>query len=84
MTPSAGLVLSTFLGTDQIDVTLGSSVTKDTMPTRHFATAAELGDEVMEARILGGIHYRFSTIVGKQLGTEVAEYALAKYFQPVP
>ena len=84
VTPALGLVLADFLGTDQIDLTLGSTVTKDTMPTRHYATAAEMGDEVMEARILGGIHYRNSTVVGKELGTKVAEYALDKFFQPVP
>ena len=84
VTPALGLVLTDFLGTDQIDLTLGSAVTKDTMPTRHYVTAAEMADEVMEARILGGIHYRNSTVVGKELGTKVAEYALDKFFQPVP
>ena len=84
VTPSAGLVLAEVLGTDQIDLTLGSSVTADTMPTRHYATADDLGNEVMEARILGGIHYRFSTLVGAELGRNVAEWALERYFQPAP
>ena len=65
ITPSAGLVLSKFLGTDQIDLTLSSTVTADTMPTRTYATVEDLASEVMEARILGGIHYRNSTKVGR-------------------
>jgi hypothetical protein len=84
VTPSAGEVLAAFLGSDQIDLTLASSVTADAMPTRHYATAADLGNEVMEARILGGIHYRFSTVVGSELGHNVADWALAHYFQPIP
>lgn len=59
-------------------------MTADAMPTRHYATAADLGNEVMEARILGGIHYRFSTLVGSELGRNVAAWALERYFQPVP
>jgi hypothetical protein len=38
----------------------------------------------MEARINGGIHYRFSTTVGRVLGDQVAEWALERHFQPVP
>jgi hypothetical protein len=75
-------VLAAMLGTDQIDLTLTSSVTADTMPTRHYATVEDLSNEVMEARILGGIHYRFSTLAGAELGRQVAEWALERYFQP--
>ncbi len=84
VTPSGGLVLSRFLGSDQIDLTLSSSVTKDTMPTRTYATVEDLATEVGEARILGGIHYRTSTTVGRALGEQVAEWALERHFQPVP
>jgi hypothetical protein len=84
ITPAAGLVLSRFLGSDQIDLTLSSTVTADTMPTRTYATVEDLAAEVMEARIAGGIHYRTSTTVGRALGDQVAEWALERYFQPVP
>jgi hypothetical protein len=84
ITPAAGLVLSRFLDSDQIDLTLSSTVTADTMPTRTYATVEDLANEVMEARIFGGIHYRFSTTVGRALGDQVAEWALERYFRPVP
>jgi hypothetical protein len=77
-------VLSKFLGTDQIDLTLSSTVTADTLPTQTFATVDDLATNVMNGRIFGGIHYRNSTIVGKALGDQVADWALARYFQPVP
>ncbi|MEZ4595616.1 MAG: hypothetical protein R3C32_01595 [Chloroflexota bacterium] len=84
MTPSGGLVLSRLLGTDQIGLTLASTTTADAMPTRTYATVEDLANEVMEARILGGIHYRASTIVGRAIGDQVAEWALERHFQPVP
>lgn len=84
ITPGAGMVLANFLGSDQIDLTLTSTVTADTMPTRTYATVEDLSAEVMEARINGGIHYRNSTIVGRAVGDQVAEWALERYFLPVP
>lgn len=83
-TPAAAHVIADVLGTDQIDVTFASSVTADTMPTRHYATVADLSQEVMDARIWGGIHYRFSTVVGEQIGRQVHDLALERHFQPIP
>lgn len=83
ITPSIGLVVANVLGTDEINMTLGSVPTAETMPTRTYATVEDLADEVMNARIWGGIHYRFSTDVGRALGEQVTDYALENYFQPV-
>ena len=55
-TGSQAAVLTAFLGTDQIDLDLTSSVTVDGMPTRHFATATDLTDEIENARTWGGVH----------------------------
>jgi hypothetical protein len=75
-------VLTAFLGTDQIDLTLPGIATADTMPSRHFATAADLLNEVENARVWGGIHFRNSTEVGAELGKSVADWALARDFLP--
>jgi hypothetical protein len=47
----------------------------------HFATVSDWLDEVANARVWGGIHYRFSTQAGVDLGTKVAQYDLANAFQ---
>jgi hypothetical protein len=39
--------------------------------------------EIVEARIWAGLHYRGADVNGKLLGTNVANYALENYFQPV-
>jgi hypothetical protein len=44
--------------------------------TRHFATVQDLRTEVENARVRAGLHYRFSTVAGVQLGKEVADYEL--------
>ena len=48
--------------------------------TRHFATADDLRAEVNDARIWGGVHYRFSVQAGSALGREVADYDLSHGF----
>jgi hypothetical protein len=68
--------IGAFLGTRQIELDLRSTVTTDTMPTRHYATVDDLIEEVQNARVWGGIHYRTSTATGAQLGDRVARWDL--------
>jgi hypothetical protein len=75
--------LSAFLGTRRIDLDMQSTVTADTMPTRHFDTVDELIGEIQNARVWAGIHYRGSTLVGSRLGDQVAQWDLQqRAFQP--
>jgi PAP2 superfamily len=81
LTSAMAEVLTEFLGTKRIDVTL-SSTTVATMPTRHFERARDLREEIIEARLWGGMHYRDSSIKGVALGRDVARYVLRHAFQP--
>jgi hypothetical protein len=74
-------VFSDFLGTDTINLTLTGTIVA-TMPTRHFATADDLRDEIVLARLWGGLHYRFSTDEGLKLGRRVAHFDLTHAFAP--
>jgi hypothetical protein len=80
VTSSQAEVFERFLGTRRIDLDLPGSIAE--MPTRHFATGDDLRREVANARVWGGIHFRFSTEVGAALGMRVAEWALAHEFRP--
>ena len=81
-TPATALMIANFLGTDAIDFTMESTVAG--RPTRHFATAAALSAEVQDARIWGGIHFRFSLDDGSAIGRSVYDYLSARYFKPSP
>jgi hypothetical protein len=50
---------------------------------RSFDTFSGAIGEIVEARIWAGLHYRGADLAGKALGTNVANYAMANYFQPV-
>jgi hypothetical protein len=52
-------------------------------PVRSFATFSQPLAELIEARIWAGLHYRSADVAGQVLGTNVANYAIANYFQAV-
>jgi hypothetical protein len=82
LTSAMAEVFSEFLGTRRIELTLTSTVVP-AMPTRHFERARDLREEIVEARLWGGLHYRFSSTAGLALGRQVARYDLDHAFEPV-
>jgi len=76
-------VFQRFLGTRRIHVDLRSFPEIPGMPVRHFATVSDIQRDVMNARVWGGMHFRFSNEVGGELGSRVAAWALDRFFRPV-
>jgi len=77
---AAATVLQLVLGNDLPEV----SMTSPALPgvTRRWATLKAYSDEVSSARIYGGIHYRFSTIVAQEMGRKIAELATTTMLLP--
>jgi hypothetical protein len=80
-------VFSTFLGTNRIDLDIhgfdAAGPVGNLDAVRHFDTTNELRNEIIDARVWGGLHYRFSGVAGVVLGRKVAKYDLGHAFQPV-
>jgi hypothetical protein len=51
--------------------------------TRTFSSFSQAVDEIVEARIWAGLHFRNADVQGVQLGTNVANFAAANYFEAV-
>jgi PAP2 superfamily len=51
--------------------------------TRTFSSFSQAVDEIVEARIWAGLHFRSADVQGVQLGTNVANFAAANYFESV-
>jgi hypothetical protein len=49
--------------------------------TRHFDTATQLREEIVNARLWAGVHYRESSAAGVHLGGKVAHYDLNHAFR---
>ncbi len=78
ITPAGGIVIARFLGTTRINFTV-PSVTG--LGDRSFATVQALTNEVGNARIWGGIHYRSAVRDGITIAKKTATYVLAHYFK---
>jgi hypothetical protein len=80
-------VFSEFLGTDRIDLDIhgfdAAGLAGNLDAVHHFDTADQLREEVVGARLWGGIHYRRSSEAGVHLGRKVAHYGLNHAFKPV-
>ena len=77
----AGVVQTVFGSADIPEVSItsptGGGVTHRWTNVRAFA------DEVSEARIWAGFHWRFSTEVGRDMGYRIGEYVVKNFMQPV-
>jgi hypothetical protein len=74
--------LQMFLGTDEIGFDVTSSRFPND-PPRHYERFSEALEEIIEARIWAGLHFRTADIQGQILGREVADYMATHYFQPL-
>ena len=50
--------------------------------THRWTNMATFTDEVANARIWSGFHYRFSTRVGTEMGLQIGEYVVKNVMQP--
>jgi hypothetical protein len=52
--------------------------------TRRWARTDDLVREVSQARIYGGLHYRFSTEAGEAMGRQIGRLAVDRVLRPAP
>jgi hypothetical protein len=71
-----------FFGTDRMTVNLVSG--RYPGGPRTFTRLSDAMDEVIDARVWGGIHFRTADVVGARIGTQVGRWMEQHYFQPVP
>jgi hypothetical protein len=74
-----------FFGSDaaEFDVVspgLGTVNGVPTGSTRHYSHFTDVIPDVIEARILGGLHFRTADVHGAMLGKSVADYVDANFF----
>jgi hypothetical protein len=79
ITPLQGRIIARYLGTARIDFTVPSLTG---LGDRHFVKPLDLQDEVGNARIWGGIHYRTSVDRAIVMGRKVTNWVLDHHFQP--
>jgi hypothetical protein len=76
--------MSLFFGANEMEFQIATTNPGPTQnDIRLYSTFSEVRDEVEEARILQGIHFRFADSEGRRQGEHIAEWAHAHFFRPV-
>jgi hypothetical protein len=71
------------LHTQHIDVTMpgGQGGSNVLTTTQHFNTVRDVQNQVVDARVWLGFHFRNSVIQGEKVGNDVADWELDRYFR---
>jgi hypothetical protein len=72
--------LARALDVQSLDINLISTAAPTVI--RHYDTEAALNEDVVDARVWLGIHFRFADTAGLQVGQAAADYGLDHYFAP--
>lgn len=75
-------VLQQFFGTDNLSFSIRSTAAGVVQTERQYSRISQAAQEVVEARIHLGIHFRFADEEGRRLGDRVAHWTTAKLLRP--
>jgi hypothetical protein len=78
---AARRVLERMFGKDGHAITLASPLVPDVV--LHYTSWEQITDDIDEARIFGGVHYRFDQEAGARQGRRVGTYILRHTLRPV-
>jgi hypothetical protein len=78
--------LAAALGTNHLDITVPGATNGGTTLTtnRVYNNVQDIQNQVIDARVWIGYHFRNSVVQGENLGNDVAKYDLGQAFQPAP
>jgi len=76
--------LQLFFGTDEFDFSVSSSVADLTTNPRDYQRFSDAALDVVEVRILQGIHFRSADEAGRRQGARVAHWVFTKFLRRLP
>jgi hypothetical protein len=84
VTAAVTTVLALFFGTDSYDFSVTTNAPLATQKTRAFTRFSQAAEEVVNARILLGIHFRFADDIARTQGNQVANWTFTRFLGPLP
>jgi len=77
-------ILQLFFGTDDFEFSVSSPNAGLVTNPRHFTRFSDAAQEVVDVRILQGIHFRRADELGRLQGSRVAHWTFQKFLRPIP
>ncbi|HJY42933.1 MAG TPA: hypothetical protein VJ303_16890 [Steroidobacteraceae bacterium] len=75
--------LESFFGTNRVTFDVTTLVPQATLKTRTYRRFSDAADDMVEARMLLGIHFRFADTAGRTQGRRVADWTFNQFLLPV-
>jgi hypothetical protein len=76
-------VLQQVFGSDELTFSIRTTHPQVANQERHYTRISQAAQEVVDARILLGIHFRFADEEGRRLGNRVAHWTSTRYLRPL-
>jgi hypothetical protein len=83
LSASTTRTLHRFFGTNHMEFSLTSNFAPTIDKERDYSKFSDAADEVVEVRILQGIHFRSADKVARKQGKKVADYVFENYLRPI-
>ncbi len=80
---AAAVVLAQSFGSDRVAFTMASPSALPEAPARSFTSFSAAAKENADSRVRAGLHFRFATTAGLQLGERIGQQALQDTLGPV-
>lgn len=80
---AATTILEKFFGTDKMTFSLTSTTPQAIQKTRTYSRFSDAAQDVVDARVYEGIHFRFADTVARKQGTRVAKWAFHHFLRPL-
>lgn len=80
---AAAVALAQAFGGDRVSFTMASPSALREAPARSFRSFSEAAAENADSRVRAGLHFRFATDAGLQLGRKIGEQAVRGFLGPV-
>ena len=80
---AAAVVLAQSFGSDNVPFTMASPSALPEAPARSFTSFTAAAKENADSRVRAGLHFRFATTAGLQLGERIGQQALTYTLGPV-
>jgi hypothetical protein len=80
---AAAEALTQFFGTDRVTFSMTTANPLASHPTRVFGRFSTAVDEVIDARVFTGIHFRTADAHGRSQGVRVAHWVFKNYLRPL-
>jgi hypothetical protein len=74
---AAAVVLAHTFGSDRVPFTMASPSALPEAPARHFTSFSAAAKENADSRVRAGLHFRFATTAGMQLGEQIGRQAVS-------